>query len=389
MIWFIVFIFTFYAILIVSLAFGFTKIDEFKLENTHEETTFSVIIPFRNEAENLPALLKSISELSYDNKLVEFIFVDDDSSDNSIEVIENFSFVISNEERGEISRKDKEILPIVRMTVRVIKNQRTSNSPKKDAITTAISIAKNNWIITTDADCILPEKWLKVLDSFIQKNNPKMVVAPVNYIVENNFLEQFQLLDFMSMQGTTIGGFGINFPFLCNGANLAYKKEDFLKLNGFVGNNNIASGDDIFLFKKFLENDKKSLKHLKSVAAIVATFPVKSWSDLIHQRTRWAAKTSSFKSIHIKLIGVLVLLTNLLVITSFFSGSLKIMFIPFVLKMAIDLFLFIPTIRFFKHKNNFIKWYVFSSFLYPIFSLFIFLKSIFFKYNWKGRAFKK
>ena len=369
MIWFLVFIFTFYAILIVSLTIGFSKVKEFRSKSNKEVTSFSVVIPFRNEAKNLPHLLESISKINYSNELVEFILVDDDSSDNSVTIIDDFQNT--------------------RMTIRVIKNIRTSNSPKKDAITTAIAIAKNNWIVTTDADCIVPENWLNSLDSFIQENNSKMVVAPVNYKTENNFLEQFQLLDFMSMQGTTIGGFGIDFPFLCNGANFAYRKDEFLKLNGFEGNNTIASGDDIFLFEKFIKADKKSVHYLKSKEAIVTTFPVKSWSDLINQRTRWAAKTSSFSSLKVKLIGLLVLLTNALVIFYLCVGNLEILFIPFGIKMIVDLFLFLPTIQFFEHKSSFYKWYIFASLLYPFFSIFVIFNSLLFRYNWKGRRFKK
>ncbi|MCI2228951.1 glycosyltransferase [Polaribacter sp. MSW13] len=391
MIGLLIFIFTLYTILIVSLAIGFLKVEEFKTKKKTETTSFSIVIPFRNEAKNLPNLLNSIAALNYPKELVEFLFVDDTSSDNSVEIIN--SFVISNQERGEISKVDTnldyEILPIVRMTIRIIKNIRKSNSPKKDAITAAISVAKNNWIVTTDADCNFPKNWLKVLDSFIQQKDPKMVVAPVNYKVQNNFLEQFQLLDFMSLQGTTIGGFGIDFPFMCNGANLAYQKESFLQLNGFEGNNTIASGDDIFLFEKFIESNHNSVHFLKATAAIVTTFPVKTWIDLINQRTRWAAKTSNFKSVKVKLIGLLVLTTNLFLITSFFTLSLKIALICFALKMLIDLFLFLPTIRFFNHQNNFTQWYLLSSLLYPFFSVFIVFNSLFSKYNWKGRRFKK
>lgn len=380
MIWFVILIFTFYAILIVSLTIGFKKVDEFNEISKNNSTSFSVVIPFRNEAKNLPHLLRSIAELKYPKELVEFILVDDDSSDNSVEIINNCQV--------ERSRNLKP-LECDQVDIRVINNKRTSNSPKKDAITTAISIANNNWIVTTDADCIVPENWLKSLDNFIQDRKPKMVVAPVNYKVRDYFLEQFQLLDFMSMQGTTIGGFGIDFPFLCNGANFTYRKDEFLKLNGFEGNNTIASGDDIFLFEKFIKADKKSVHYLKSKAAIVTTFPVKSWSDLMNQRTRWAAKTSSFSSLKVKLIGLLVLLTNALVIFYLCVGNLEILFIPFLIKMLIDLFLFLPTIQFFEHKSSFYKWYIFASLLYPFFSIFVILNSLFFKYNWKGRRFKK
>jgi hypothetical protein len=54
----------------------------------------------------------------------------------------------------------------------------------------------------------------------------------------------------LSLQGATIGSFGIGKGFMCNGANLAYKKSLFQELNGFQGNDTIASGDDVFLLQK-------------------------------------------------------------------------------------------------------------------------------------------
>lgn len=385
MIWILVFIFTFYAILIISLTIGFKNVDEFDEISKNNSTSFSVVIPFRNEAKNLPSLLASISKINYSNKLVEFILVDDASSDNSVEIINNFLSAIPN----EISKNKLNPHCFDGKNIYIIKNKRISNSPKKDAITTAISTAKNNWILTTDADCILSINWLKSLDNFIQDKKPNMVVAPVDYKVENNFLAQFQLLDFMSMQGSTIGGFGINFPFLCNGANFAYSKENFLNLNGFEGNNNIASGDDVFLFEKFIKKDKKSVHYLKSKEAIVTTLPLKSWSDLINQRTRWAAKTGNFSSLKVKLIGLLVLATNFLVIYFLCIESIELLWLPFAIKIIVDLFLFLPTIKFFDHKFSFYKWYTFASLLYPFFNILIICNSLFFKYNWKGRYFKK
>ena len=378
MIWLLFFLFVCYTVLITSLAIGFVKMTEFKPEKTVAKTHFSVIIPFRNEAENLPQLLKSIRDLAYPKALVEFILVNDNSTDSSVKTVK--------EVLDTIVPKNK----ISLTNIHIINNIRSSNSPKKDAILTAISVAKNNWVLTTDADCILPKKWLLTLDNFIQKNKPEMVVAPVNYSVKNSFLEQFQLLDFMSLQGTTIGGFGIDFPFLCNGANLAYKKETFLKLNGFEGNNTIASGDDIFLFEKFLAADKKGVQFLKSKDAMVSTFPVKTVSNLIQQRVRWASKTSNIKSFVVKGIGILVFLTNLSVIFSLFLlHNIWTLLLPLLLKIIIDLFLFVPTMRFYNPKKSFLKWVVCSSILYPFFSVLVVVRSLFSTYNWKGRKFKK
>jgi biofilm PGA synthesis N-glycosyltransferase PgaC len=393
MIWLLIFLFSSYLILIISLAIGFIKVDEYKLVEIIPKTKFSVIIPFRNESENLPSLLQSIAVLKYPKDLVEFIFVDDASSDASVEIINNFLNINSNKKQ-EIGfnikqNKIKKNLSKVRMTISIVKNQRMSKSPKKNAISTAIATAKNNWILTTDADCLLPEKWLLTLDNFIQQNNPKMVVAPVNYMVKNNFLEQFQLLDFMSLQGATVGAFGIGFPFLCNGANLAYKKALFIELKGFKGNDTIASGDDIFIFEKFLAADKKGVQFLKSKNAMVTTFPVKTKTGLIQQRQRWASKTSKLKALKVKLIGLLVFLVNVSIVFSvFFLDSILVILLPLFLKILIDLLLFVPIMRFYNPKKTFLKWYVYSSILYPFFSVSIVFKSLFGKYSWKGRVFK-
>ncbi|HMB99993.1 MAG TPA: glycosyltransferase, partial [Flavobacteriaceae bacterium] len=212
-----------YLIIIGSFVYGFNKVKDFYLENMLSKTRFSIVIPFRNEALNLPNLLQSIIDLQYPRDLYEIIFVDDESTDNSKEIIDQvLDTKFSNEN-------------FTRTDIKIISNKRQTNSPKKDAITKAISIAKNDWIITTDADCILPKQWLNSFDEFIQKTNAKCIVAPVIYKTNNMLLEKFQLLSILSLQGSTIGGFGIGKPFLCNGANLAYTKKLFFDLDGFNG----------------------------------------------------------------------------------------------------------------------------------------------------------
>ena len=374
MIWLLIFIFFIYTILIVSLAIGFDKVDDFTPKNHDSKTTFSVVIPFRNEAENLPFLVKSIQEINYPQELVEFLFVDDDSTDDSVEIIGKLLF-------------EKTI------TFTIIKNRRTSNSPKKDAISAAIQQAKGSWIVTTDADCILPKNWLKIVDDFIQTHYPKMIVAPVSYKIENSFFNRFQFLDFLSLQGSTIGGFGIKKPFLCNGANLAYEKETFLKLNGFDGNNHIASGDDIFLFEKFIELNPDYVQFLKSKEAIVTTFPVKTFVALMNQRIRWAAKSGSYNLWFGKLVGIIVLATNLSIVIAVFllffkQLSLFNLLLILGFKYFIDLVLLYKSITFF-NQIKVLQSYFSSSLVYPFFSVFIVLKSLFSSYQWKERCFKK
>ncbi|WP_111682307.1 glycosyltransferase family 2 protein [Winogradskyella tangerina] len=366
-----------YLILIGGLVYGFDKVETFKLQDLEAKNSFSVIIPFRNEIENLPKLLRSILSLKYPQNRFEIILVDDDSTDGSAQLIQDII--------NETGAKGKNI--------RVIKNQRTSNSPKKDAINSGITVSKNEWIVTTDADCILHKYWLDAFDEIIQNEAPNCIVAPVTYHQNNSFFSRFQTLDFLSLQAATIGGFGLNKPFLCNGANFAYRKEIFLRLKGFKGNSEIASGDDIFLLEKFKGLDKDKVVYLKSDKAIVRTLPVTNFGELIEQRLRWASKTSRNPNGFSKLVGVIVLLGNTVFLALPFllwfnalNGRVALSLL--VIKLAIDLLLLFKVVRFFGQENVLLS-FISSSLLYPFFSVYIVLLSFFKSYRWKGREFRK
>ncbi len=369
-----------YALLILAFIFGFESIKSFDFKNDFPKTKFSIIIPFKNEEENLPALIESILDLEYPRDLFEVILVDDDSNDASVTVIKN---ILQNELLENTSQK---------INLTIIQNNRLTPSPKKDAISTAINKAQNEWIITTDADCLLPKQWLKVYDQFIQNKDPIFIAGPVKYQESNSFLKNFQTLELLSLIGATIGGFGIKKPFLCNGANLAYKRNLFFELNGFAGNTKIASGDDVFLMEKAVKHHPNGVHYLKSLMATVTTSPQQNLKGLINQRLRWAAKTLNYTSTFVKFTGALVFFMNILLILGVVLATsqvldIKILSIIFLLKFTLDYTLIKKSANFLNCKNLFLD-YTISSFLYPIFSVFIALAS-FGGFSWKGRYYRK
>ena len=362
-----------YTSLIGSLIFGFDKVKEFPLKDIKPVTKFTVIVPFRNEANSLPFLLKSISELNYPKDRFEIIFVDDESSDHSVKLIEKFLVSIQNGSK-------------------LVKNNRKTNAPKKDAIATAIKVAKYEWIVTTDADCVLPKYWLDAFDSFIQSHDTKCIVAPVTYSNVKSFLERFQALDFLSLQGATIGGFGIKNPFMCNGANFAYQASFFKTLEGFDDNSNISSGDDIFLLEKAIKKEPEKVHYLKDLHVVVMTNPENNLKKLFSQRLRWAAKTSSYNNLFGKFTGITILFMNTLIISLLMitvAGIVhpKILAYTFLIKFCIDFLLIFKTARFFNQEEYLLS-YIFSSILYPFFSVFVAFTSLFKAYEWKGRTFR-
>ena len=359
-------ILTIYVISIGLLVYGFFKMKQYQKTDLNPKTSFTIIVPFRNEAENLPNLLNSFSKLNYPTDLFEVILVDD----SSIEKFEvsHFTFHISQ-----------------------IDNIRVSNSPKKDAITTAMQHVKTDWVITTDADCIVPQNWLLTFDNYIQENKVSMLAGAVTYECENSFLHDFQQLDLTSLQGATIGSFGLNRGFMCNGANFAYTKSIFEKLNGFEGNDKIASGDDVFLLQKAIEKFPNEVRYLKAEEAIVITQPTENWKTLFYQRVRWAAKTSSYKSSFGKLLGLVVFFGNLSFVIGFFCfllgfWSYSVFVLVAFLKFLIDFVLLYATNKFL--SKNRIKSLLLSSLFYPFFSSTVALYSLFGSYEWKDRRFR-
>jgi cellulose synthase/poly-beta-1,6-N-acetylglucosamine synthase-like glycosyltransferase len=375
MIYILILIMSLYLVLIGSFIYGFDKVKTLHRSARTPKTKFSVIIPFRNEESNLSNLLQSISQLNYPIDLFEILLIDDESEDNSLEVI------------------NKAKLKNRRLDLLIIKNNRITNAPKKDAIVSGISQSKYDWIITTDADCIVPAAWLLIFDEYIQTVSPKMIVAPVTYYNTNTFVKSFQFIDLLSLQGTALGAFGIGRPILCNGANFAYLKQFFNDLKGFEGNDNIASGDDVFMLEKALIKDGAAVHYLKSKEQIVRTLALPDLKSLIHQRVRWAKKTASLEIGFIKYVGAVVLFMNLSLITALILGlsgnlSMNIVVIGFITKLIIDLWLIQKTSNFFSQQVKLHK-YLVSSIFYPFFTVFIVIYSLFIKYNWKGRGYIK
>ena len=355
-------VFILYGFLILQLYVGFNQIPMFESKNQKPTTQFSIIVPFRNEARNLKNLIACLDKLNYLHVDFEVILVDD-ASDKLYALEENT------------------------IDIQIIKNIRKSNSPKKDAIETAIQVAKFPWIVTTDADCLVGENWLTILDQFIQFQKAEMVVGAVKYTSNRSFLQQFQSLDMASLQGVTIGSFGISKRFMCNGANFAYTKNIFNKLNGFDGNNHIASGDDVFLLQKAQLQYPEKVGYLKATEHIVTTKPVDSWKNLFFQRVRWASKTAAYKDYYPKFLGLIVFATNLLscYLLILLFVNFQITFLILLLcKFTIDAMIIYKTNRFLQSKTNFL---LLGSLCYPFFSVGVALYSIFGKYEWKGRKF--
>ncbi len=79
-----------YIFTIGQLIYGYNKVPTYQPVISVPKTFFAIVVPFRNESENLPFLLESIKRLNYPIDLFEIILVDDFSEDDSVKQIYNW-----------------------------------------------------------------------------------------------------------------------------------------------------------------------------------------------------------------------------------------------------------------------------------------------------------
>jgi cellulose synthase/poly-beta-1,6-N-acetylglucosamine synthase-like glycosyltransferase len=376
-----------YVILIIYYKQSWKTIEPFDVDiATFTPTTkITVVIPARNEENSLAACVSAILNQFYPTALLEIIVVDDFSTDNTTAIVLGYA---------------KPQLKLIQLKDFI--DEEDTIAHKKKAIEIAIEQAAGELIVTTDADCVAPKNWLITLAAFYQQTKPNLIVMPVHIKYGNRFIEIFQALDFMTLQGITGASVHKKFHSMCNGANLAYTKAIFNKVGGFNQINNIASGDDMLLMHKIFKQNNNGIAYLKSKAVIVQTEAVQSIAQFFNQRIRWASKADKFDDKRIFGVLLVVYLFNCClllfpVVALFTSAFIEFFSLRFsvwscwvvllLLKILVEINFLLPVSQFFSDKK--LLWYF--PFLQPFHILYTIIAGWlgkFGSYKWKGRNLK-
>lgn len=331
-------------------------------------TKLSVIIPVRNEAGNIQKLLGLLEKQSYPKALVEVIVVDDHSEDDTVNLIENFQTRLQ--------------LKLVRLA------SFEGLQQKKAAIRKGIELAEGELLVLTDGDCQVQPEWLVNLEYTYRRTGANFISAPVCLLPGRSLFERMQVVEFASLIGTGGASIAAGKPNMCNGANIAYPKFAYEAVNGFAGNEHIASGDDEFLMHK-IHRQLGKVVFLKSAAATVHTPAMQQLSQFFSQRVRWASKWRSYSSSNVQAVALVVFLINFALLVAFPLAltqflSIKVYVQVFIGKFVIDLIFLTLVLNFFNRTKDIL--YVFPLQLFYIpYVVYAALAGLAGKYQWKGR----
>lgn len=362
----IAFLFALYSILILYYLQAWKDIPFYTPSERTPHTRVSVIIPARNEEENIGPLLQALEQQTYPRALTEVIVVDDHSTDGTASEVRKFPWV-----------------NLIQLSADGI------NSYKKKAIETGIHAAGGEWIVTTDADCLPPPRWLETMVAVKEEKKAVFIAAPVRMEYNKSWLQRFQSLDFLVLQGITGAAVNGQQLSMCNGANLGYSKAAFTQVNGFSGIDRLASGDDMLLMHKIRREFPDKIFYLKSPDAIVSTAPMKTWRAFFNQRIRWASKSGSYREGRLKAILLLVYLFNCsfaaLAIAGFFHWQYWIWLgVLWIAKTALE-WPFVSIIADFFRQRSLLSYFFLFQPLHILYTLSAGFLGLFGKYEWKGR----
>jgi len=358
-----------YIVFLLILTIIFNRIPSFQLRRHPSSHAFSIVVPFRNEQENLPRLIEHLNRLKYSPQHFEVIFVNDQSGDSSVEIIT----------RTEIN-----------FPHRLLHSPGQSTSPKKETLQTGINHAQFPYIITLDADAFPDENWLTAYNDFLIENpGTKMIIGPVLISASKRCLEKLQQTEMFYLQGLTAVSAHLGYPLLANGANLLFDKKSFKQTQAYAMHMNYAGGDDIFLLQIFSKQFKGQIRYLKSLEAIITTKAHSNFRAWKHQHLRWAKKmflsANIFTWIFLFWISA-VYLTGILTLLNFQLAGFLSWF--FILWMAH--YLYFRTISRFFNSHAGYSDILLPLIISPVFYFYLILMIIFNrKFEWKNRTFKK
>ena len=280
--------------LVVFTKFSFARAQEIEPKNI----PISVIVCAKNEEENVAKYIPLLAEQNYPD--FEIVLIDDASSDNTLDIFEEFEKKYPN-------------IKLVK-----VKNNEAFWGNKKYALTLGIKAAKKEHLLFTDADCYPTSKdWITAMSSQFTKQKTIVLGYGAYEKITNSFLNKIIRYETLLTAVQYFSWAKIGKPYMGVGRNLAYKKEEFFNVNGFIDHIQIRSGDDDLFINQAADSDNTTISYTPE--SFTYSAPKTSFKDWFIQKRRHVATASHYKAF------------DKIQLSLFFSSQLLFLLTPIVL----------------------------------------------------------
>ncbi len=246
----------------------------------------SVVVAARNEAAGIGACLRAILANDYPPDRFEVIVVDDFSEDETPALVRRLQArrpvlaVAGNAGEAEDAGPPLRLL-------RMHEVAGAAAGHKRHALHRGIEAASGEIILTTDADCAVPRRWIRTMAAHFTPETG-FVAGPVRYRPGRTLFGKLQALEFLALVATGAGGIGLGRPNMCNGANVAYRRAVYERF-GLPHDADAGPADDEALAQRLAAETAWQVRFCADPQAVVETDPMPDLPAFWAQRRRWAA----------------------------------------------------------------------------------------------------
>jgi len=280
--------------------------------STNIQPMVTIIVAARNEDISIAQCLQALIRQTYSAHKYEIIIVDDGSTDTTASIVKSFSQRYPN-------------IRLLSLSTEI--DQDTGSKPL--AISKGIALALGEIILTTDADCIVPPKWVEIMINHF-KEDVAFVAGPVSEQSSTSFFSKLEQMEFLGLITTAAGLIGSGKPIICNGANLAYRKNAFISADGF--GHNASSNDDESLMNRIAKRNIGRIVFAPESDAVITTRSSNTVASFLRQRIRWANKRGRYED-----KSILFILVSLYLF--FLSFGLTVLLIPLYPRLLLPVIL--------------------------------------------------
>ncbi|MCM3618853.1 glycosyltransferase [Sutcliffiella horikoshii] len=304
-------------------------------ETCDKEKGISVLIPCYNEASILKTTIESLNALKYDR--AEFIFINDGSTDETLKVLDDLLELKPISKKYSLTKLEfmpiKKVYQSKKYPNMIVLDK--VNGGKADALNAGIIVSSNNIIVTLDADSILDNQSLSIINNTFEDKSiiaaggmvhvlqgRKMVDDKLVPSLKSKFIVRLQLIEYL--RGFYVYKASLaksNALSIISGAFGIFRRDVLLEVNGYRR----TVGEDIDItmkIQKYLGKVPGSRIVFIPEACCYTEVP-ESWKDLYKQRIRWQKAYTDCLVLYFRDLCKTVLskrLSFFFLVDSFFTG---------------------------------------------------------------------
>ncbi len=229
----------------------------------------SIIIPARNEEENIEAAIRSAFNANYDKSKYEIVAVNDRSTDKTGEILDRL-------------KKEMPNLVVLHLTE---ESKGKDLVGKAGALQIGIEASKGDLILLTDADCEINPEFVNFYAKVFANNDVKLALS-YSLIKGKTLFDNIQAVEWFYLHTFAAAGIGLNYHLGGYGNNMAFLRDIYFEVGGYRKNNFSVTED--FVIIRAIKNTGANIKYLTYNESSVLTLPMPDLKSYTEQHRRWA-----------------------------------------------------------------------------------------------------